>query len=218
MLKKKAEAIIRDIGRADRVFTINRNKAAFIVVDMQNFVCKPKKSPKKMIGIKKVVTNINRIADLCRRTNIPVIWIRQNFTMKKGKSDGGLYDKFHKTPLSREITNRRPGTEIYKELHFDGKKDHVVFKNRYSAFESKISKLDNLLKKLGKKQLIFAGAAVNVCVESTIRDAMQKGYEATLVSDATTTFDKALLEASLFNIKIYFGDVLDTAGVLKELA
>ena len=119
-------------------------------IGIQTLVCKSKNASKKMTGLEKVVNNINEIVDLCRRKNIPVIWIRQNFTVKRGKNDGGLYDKSHQTPLSREITNLGSGTEIYKELHFDKKKDHVVFKNRYSAFESKISKLDNILKKLKK--------------------------------------------------------------------
>jgi ureidoacrylate peracid hydrolase len=95
--------------------------------------------------------------------------------------------------------------------------DYQVIKNRYSAFIRGASNLDETLKSLNRTQLIIAGLAANVCVESNVRDAMQLDYEIILVKNATATFDEVLLEATLTNVKLFFGDVRSTEEVLEEL-
>ncbi len=57
----------------------------------------------------------------------------------------------------------------------------------------------------------------NVCVESTVRDAMLLDYEVILVSDAIAAMDRVVLEVTLMNTRLFFGDVRDTATVLEDL-
>ncbi|MCX5977081.1 MAG: isochorismatase family protein [Coprothermobacterota bacterium] len=78
-------------------------------------------------------------------------------------------------------------------------------------------KLQEKLDSLKRTQLIVAGIAANVCVESTVRDAMQLDYEVTLVSDGITTFDKTLLESAIRNTMLFFGDVSTTEEIMEAL-
>jgi ureidoacrylate peracid hydrolase len=109
------------------------------------------------------------------------------------------------------------GTEIYREMDVDYSHDHVVFKNRYSAFLSNPPELRDKLEALGRKQLLIAGIAANVCVESTLRDAMQLDYEVILVSDGTTSPDEAALQNTLTNTRLFFGDVQITDEIAVNL-
>ena len=215
-LRRKAEQFIKDIGRLQQLYNIDKSKTALIVVDMQNFVCDPA-DEQKIQGINTIIKNINWIADICHEEHIPVIWVRHNITVDENGNDAGLYSRFHKTPLRKEITNLGLGTQIYKELNFKEVEDCQVCKNRYSAFFPGTSGLDNILKAQGRTQLIFTGVVANVCVESTVRDAMQLGYEVILVSDAIAAMDRVVLEVSLMNTRLSFGDVRDTATVLEDL-
>lgn len=215
-LRRKTEQLIKDIGRPQQLYNIDKSKTALIVVDMQNFVCDPA-DEHKIQGIHTSIKNINRLVDACHEEHIPVIWVRHNITVDESGNDAGLYSRFHKTPLPKEVTNLSHGTLIYKELHFKEAEDYQVCKNRYSAFFPGTSGLDNILKALGRTQLIFTGVVANVCVESTVRDAMQLGYEVILVSDAIAAMDRVVLEVTLMNTRLLFGDVRDSATVLEDL-
>ena len=44
------------------------------------------------------------------------------------------------------------------------------------------------LKKLGTRQLVFAGVTTEVCVQTTMREANDRGYECLLAEDATESY------------------------------
>lgn len=215
--------VIKFMDRPDRLFKLNRNKAALIVVDMQNAFCLPTgciEIPKS----RDIVDNINLIIEASRNNGIPVIWIKMSIDSRPN-ADNGLWPLFQpKSPVSKDrklppeaLSDLKEATEIYSKLHLDASLDIQVPKNRYSAFIGNSSELKNVLKKLKKSQLIFTGIGTNVCVESTVRDAMMLNYEVLVVSDATATISNLMHEISLMNIKMFFGDVLTTKQVLSEI-
>ena len=102
-------------------------------------------------------------------------------------------------------------------MDIDYSRDHVVFKNRYSAFRSNPPELLYKIEALGRRQLLIAGIAANVCVESTLRDAMQLDYEVVLVSDGTTAPDEAMLKNTLTNTRLFFGDVQKVDEIAANL-
>ena len=215
-LRQKTDQIISEWKRKDILYKIKPEQSVLIIIDMQNFVCIPEKGP-GIPGIDKVINNTNKLVDICHELSIPVIWVRENINTSIDSTDGGLYPLFHDWEHIKAIENHGFGTEIYSKMHFDQFKDFVVFKNRYSAFLPRPSELQETLLSLKRKQLIFSGVAANVCVESTLRDAMQLDYEVVLISDATTTFDEIFLEVTLMNTRLFFGDVRTTKSVIDEL-
>ena len=217
-LQGETDHFIKAWGRPENLFKIDPEHAALVVIDMQNFVCAPEEGP-GLQGMDKVIENTNRMVDICHEQAIPVLWVRHNINTEGESTDGGLYPVFHNREHIRSVENYGKSTEIYNELHFNKDLDHVVFKNRYSAFlpAPPESELQLKLTSLNIKQLIVTGVATNVCVESTIRDAMQLDYKVILIKDATTTFDDVIKEASLLNIRLLFGDVRKCQDVIDEI-
>jgi len=198
------------------LFAPDARKAAFVVIDMQNFSCMPVDSgPMPRIDV--VIERINRLAAVCRENGVPVIWVRHNISSVGCSDDGGLFPRFHNRERIQAVMNLCQGTEIYREMDIDYSRDHVVFKNRYSAFLSNPTELRDKLEALGRTQLLIAGIAANVCVESTLRDAMQLDYEVILVSDGTTSPDEAALQNTLTNTRLFFGDVQTTDEIAVNL-
>ena len=157
------------------------------------------------------------MADFCHERKIPVIWLRQCFSQKEGWDDTGLYGRFHRLPLEPGMFNLGGAAAIHPAMHVDPASDFVVDKSRYSAFAPGSSRLEPLLSGMDRKHLIIGGAATNVCVESTARDAMQRGYRVTVLADAATAFDSLVHEVSLLNIKLFFGDTRSVNGLIREM-
>ncbi len=196
------------------LFAPDARKAAFVVIDMQNFSCSPVgRDP--LPNIDTTIQQINRLSDFCRKIQVPIIWVRHNITITDTLNNSGFFTLFHDDKSMSTIANFDKGTDIYAAMHFDSTQDHIVFKNRYSAFLSDPPELHTLLKKLDKHQLWIAGIAANVCVESTLRDAMQLDYEVILVSDGTTATSDTALENTLENTYHFFGDLHATSDIIQ---
>ena len=75
--------------------------------------------------------------------------------------------------------------------------------------------IDYVLKNLGIRYLVVAGVVTDQCVDMAVRDAADRGYLATCVSDACTTYTAARHENAL----IAFGGycwTADTAEVVRR--
>ena len=87
--------------------------------------------------------------------------------------------------------------------------DLVIEKPRYSGFFN--TALDSMLRVRGIRNLVFVGIATNVCVESTLRDGFFLEYFGVALKDACYQAGPIeAQEASLYNIKTFFGWVSDT--------
>lgn len=91
--------------------------------------------------------------------------------------------------------------------------DIVLPKHRYSAFIG--TPLDNILRANGIRTLILTGVATNVCVESTARDGFMMDYHIVLPSDLTAGVSDQAKQMSLYNIKTFFGEVVESKEILK---
>lgn len=83
------------------------------------------------------------------------------------------------------------------------------------------SRLDHLLRSLGRDRLLLAGGWLESNVHSTLRSANDRGYECLLVLDACTPYDPTLVAASASQVEMsggIFGAVGQTAHVLAALA
>jgi len=93
--------------------------------------------------------------------------------------------------------------------------EHVLRKTTVGAFAS--TAIDSLLRSLGVDQLYMVGVSTNMCVETTAREAADRGYQVTLVEDACATTFEDLHQVTLRNFQRLFGRVAATDQVLTEL-
>jgi len=198
-------------------FTLDPHKAVLIIIDMQEFSCAMEDEWSRA-ALDSVVEGINQLACACRKSDIPVIWVRHNIHSKGNLNDGGFFQLFHDEKRTRAVMDYGSGTEIFSGMNVDTAQDHIVFKNRYSAFLAKPPELQRKLEELGRKQLLITGIAANVCVESTLRDAMQLDYEVILVSDGTAGTDEMSYHNTIKNTQLFFGDVQSTADIISDIS
>jgi nicotinamidase-related amidase len=93
--------------------------------------------------------------------------------------------------------------------------EHVLRKTTIGAFAS--TNIDSLLRALGAEQLWLCGVSTNMCVETTAREAADRGYLVTLVEDACGTTHEDLHQVTMRNFQRLFGRVRSTAQSLEEL-
>ncbi|MBL8338872.1 MAG: cysteine hydrolase [Rhodoferax sp.] len=93
--------------------------------------------------------------------------------------------------------------------------EHVLRKTTIGAFAS--TGIDSLLRALGCEQLYLTGVSTNMCVETTAREAADRGYLVTLVEDACGTTHEDLHQATMRNFQRLFGRVCSCDDALREL-
>jgi len=94
--------------------------------------------------------------------------------------------------------------------------DVLISKQRMGAFLG--TELDATLKARGVTQIVLAGVATSIGVESTARSAYDMGYHVAFVTDAMTDLDAASHSHSLEKIFPRLGETDTTENVLKVLA
>ena len=196
---------------------INHKRCALIIIDMQNEFLKPGGALYLSNKPTKVVPNIKRIIEYCRDNDIPVIYTQ---TLLK--------DKFNISPLEvsyqpflmdKGLRQGTPGYEIIDDIApMPG--EHIVIKHRYDAFyNTNLPLVLNNIRGLGVVDtLIITGTVTNVCCESTARSAFMRDYKVVFVSDANGAHDDTAQEATLNNIRRFFGRVLSTEELITALS
>ena len=120
-------------------------------------------------------------------------------------------------PLGRRLVRGEPGWEIVEALTPQAG-EPVIDKPGYSAFHA--TDLDALLRLRGIAKLILCGVTTDVCVHSTLRSAVDLGFECLLVEDACAAADPALHAACLRIVHGeggIFGATASTAAILTAL-
>ena len=110
-----------------------------------------------------------------------------------------------------------PGTlehEIVDELK-PNQGEMIFNKNTTSAFNS--TNIDQILRNMGIESLVITGIATSSCVESTARDAADKGYNCILVEDACADKYPDSHKMTMINFARAFGRVMITSEVVDHL-
>lgn len=94
----------------------------------------------------------------------------------------------------------------------------IVVKEHWGGSSFANTDLDVLLRQHGITHLIVIGLLANTCVETTSRYAVELGYHATLVKDATAAFSEDRMHsAHELNGPTYAHAILTTAELLTAL-
>jgi len=158
-----------------------------------------------------VVPTLKRLIDYCRRVKIPIFYSQA----VREESGIDLLTRSHRIlPKSREERiKKRPicirgswDAEIVEQLK-PSADDHVVIKRRDSVFQG--TEFEVWLQSLGIDSIIFSGIDTSICVESSLRDAFNHGYDILMISDATASNNLDHYNSTLDNIRNYYGLVMN---------
>ena len=85
----------------------------------------------------------------------------------------------------------------------------VIRKTTNGAFNG--SELDSFLRRNGINTLVLTGVVTSACVDTTARDAADRGYDCVIVDEATADYDSGAHEATLRAFSVNFGSVVPSA-------
>ena len=101
-------------------------------------------------------------------------------------------------PMGRILVSGEPGADIVPELAaLPG--ETVIDKPGKGMFYA--TDMGERLKAAGITQLVFAGVTTEVCVQTSMREANDRGYECLLIEDATASYFPAFKQAALEMIR-----------------
>jgi nicotinamidase-related amidase len=105
-------------------------------------------------------------------------------------------------------------SEIVPDLGSDPR-DIIITKRNWGAFYG--TALDLQLRRRHIRTIVLGGIATNMGVESTARDAYERGYEQVFVEDACSTMSEEMHAFTFKNIFPRIGRVRSTEEVLSAL-
>ena len=91
--------------------------------------------------------------------------------------------------------------------------DHIVVKRRDSAFQD--TELDLWLRSSYIDTVIVTGVDTAICVENTLTDAFNIGYDIILVEDATASSWRKIGQATISKVAGSYGLVVQTERLIK---
>src|SRR5262245_3256925 len=120
-------------------------------------------------------------------------------------------------PMGRILIRGEPGHDIIPEL-YPLADEPVIDKPGKGAFYA--TDLDALLRNFGIQHLLVCGVTTEVCVNTTVREANDRGYRCVVLADCCASYFPQFHEIGLAMIKAQgaiFGWVADSASVLAAL-
>jgi nicotinamidase-related amidase len=120
-----------------------------------------------------------------------------------------------RTELPRSTSKPKPNwTDLVPQLQVSDA-DHLVTKKSWDAFHGTL--LDEHLRSMSISQVVIAGIATSIGVESTARSAHDHGYNVTLATDGMTDLDAEAHYNTIERIFPKLGETGTTAAILTLL-
>jgi len=204
-------------GHTQVFSSIEPERSALVVIDMQNAWVEPDLSAVEIPESRSIVDNINRLARATRAAGGIVAWTQSTFPADWTHR---MYEHFApKEWRDRVISETAIGSHGHNlSDRMDVATDDIkVVKTRPSAFIQGSSILEKLLRERNRDTLIITGTLTNACCESSIRDAMALGFHNIIVSDGTATRTDIEHNATLTNLFSFLAGVMTTNEVLTKL-
>jgi biuret amidohydrolase len=207
----------------------NRAQVALLVIDMQRDFCSPggyaDTAGLDIVRLRAIIPNVRSLLDAARAAGITIIFTREGHLpdlsdctaakLERSKRGGAQIGSLG--PLGRLLIRGEYGQDVISDLApIVG--EPVIDKPGYSAFPH--TALQDILAERNIQQLIITGVTTEVCVHSTLRDAIDRGYRCVTVSDACASPYAHLHQAALEMIAVeggIFGEIADTATILSAL-
>jgi len=215
---------------------INLAKTALIVIDMQYHDAHagqgvvaaleklyPGSTAYYARRLATVVPAIRRLLDHARATNLNVIHIvvgsdYQDLRDFNKRMRHWIFDLQQRSGMADFYWTKSPTYRILEEL--TPAKGETVFRKRsYGAFNS--TNFENLLREMDIETLLVTGCVTNYCVETTVRDAADRGFAVAMIDEAIAGFSQETHDATMASLRSGFAAVIPTvdgaSAMLNEI-
>jgi nicotinamidase-related amidase len=178
---------------------------ALIVIDMQRDFVEPGGFGETLGNdvslLAAIVPTVRNLLDWCRANGILIIHTREahrpdladcpDAKRLRGNPRLRIGDE---GPMGRILIDGEPGNAIVPPLA-PAPGEIVIVKPGKGAFYA--TSLGDILRLKGITHLLFAGVTTEVCVQTSMREANDRGYECLLIEDATESYFPEFKRATL---------------------
>jgi len=206
-------------------FDFDPGATALIVIDMQRDFVEPggfgAALGNDVMPLQGIVPATARLIAAARAAGLPVIHTRECHRsdlsdcppakLNRGAPSLRIGDP---GPMGRILSAGEPGAEIVPELA-PAPGETVIDKPGKGAFHA--TPLSQVLQDLGTRSLILAGVTTEVCVQTTMREANDRGFECLLAEDATESYFPAFKSATLEMIRAQ-GAIVGWTATVDQIA
>lgn len=195
-------------------FTLDPARTALIVIDMQRDFIEPggfgETLGNDVTRLQAIIPATARLIGSFRKAGLPVIHTRECHAPDLADCPPAKRERGNPKlrigdagPMGRILIAGENGADIVPELYpIPG--EIVIDKPGKGAFYA--TRLGEILQEKGIRQLVFAGVTTEVCVQTTMREANDRGYECLLAVDATESYFPAFKQAAI--------DMITTQGAI----
>ncbi len=190
-------------------FEFPREKTALIVIDMQRDFVEPggfgESLGNDVARLQAIVPTVAKLLAGCRAAGLPIIHTRECHKADLSDCPPAKRERGAPTlrigdpgPMGRLLIKDEPGAAIVPELA-PAAGEVVIDKPGKGAFYA--TGLGEVLERMGVSHLIFAGVTTEVCVQTTMREANDRGFDGLLLEDATESYFPAFKLTTLEMIR-----------------
>ena len=205
-------------------FALQPGRAALVIIDMQRDFIEPGGFGDSLGNdvslLEAAIAPTRALLDAWRARGWPVVHTRESHAPDlsdcppakrlRGNPSLRIGDE---GPMGRLLVRGSAGCEIVPALA-PLPDETVIDKPGKGAFYA--TPLQAHLKALGATQLIFAGVTTEVCVQTTMREANDRGFEALLVEEATASYFPSYKAAAIAMI-VAQGGIVGWAAPLQAV-
>lgn len=209
-------------------FEFNPNSTALLIIDMQRDFLEPGGFG-EMLGndvsqLRRTIEPNRRLLAAWRALDLTVIHTREGHRPDlldlhpakkvRGRGKCCIGDI---GPMGRILVRGQPGHDIIPEL-YPLPNEVVIDKPGKGAFYA--TDLESVLREHHIRQLVVTGVTTEVCVNTTVREANDRGYDCLVLSDCVGSYFPEFQDMGLRMIKAQggiFGWVSDSSRLLQAL-
>ncbi len=196
-------------GAAPFAYEFEPASAALIVIDMQRDFIEPggfgETLGNDVARLAAIVPTVRGLIDWCRANGVRVIHTREGHRAdladcppaKRLRGDPALRIG-DASAMGRILIDGEPGNDIVAALA-PAPGETVIVKPGKGAFYA--TALGDILRLQGITHLLFAGVTTEVCVQTTMREANDRGYDCLLIEDATESYFPEFKRAAIDMIR-----------------
>ena len=180
-------------------------RTALVVIDLQRGIA----ALETAHPAQEIIARSARLAKGFRDADLPVVLV--NVTSRPG------LDMLQPRVQAQMPALKRPPdfAQIVDEMEPDLERDILITKRQWGAFYG--TELDLQLRRRKITGIVMCGIATSIGVESTARDAYERGYNLTFASDAMTDMFQDAHDRALDRIFPRMGEIGTTEEILALL-
>lgn len=194
------------------------NTAVVLVDDDNDFLSEDGKlygAIKEVLDSNQVIANMNKLINGARSAGAKIIHVPIMFSADYHEMGSEPYGIFKVVKETGAFQRDSWGAKVADTLDLD--ESDIIVENKSGTCAFATTNLDEVLKQQGITNIVLGGLLTNICIETTMRTAYDKGYKVYALTDCCATIGPEQQIASINYNWPMFSMPLTTDDFLNQL-